>query len=85
MTLATKIAVMDGGIIQQFAEPQAVYERPANTFVATFMGTQPMNFVPARVMKSEARTTIRLTNANGADDELPVQPGALAASLTAHR
>ena len=46
MTLATKIAVMDGGIIQQFAEPQAVYQRPANTFVATFMGTQPMKSRP---------------------------------------
>src|SRR5208282_6306834 len=38
MTLATRIAVMHQGAIQQFDEPQAVYDRPANMFVAGFMG-----------------------------------------------
>src|SRR5262249_13106602 len=43
MTLATRIAVMRQGMIQQFADPQTVYNRPANLFVARFMGAPPMN------------------------------------------
>ena len=38
MSIADKIAIMDGGVIQQFGTPQEVYERPANRFVAEFMG-----------------------------------------------
>lgn len=38
MTMATKIAVMRDGAVQQFGTPQAIYQRPANTFVATFVG-----------------------------------------------
>src|SRR5271157_5525037 len=49
MTLATRIAVMDHGEIQQFAEPDTVYHRPANLFVARFMGAPPMNTLPARL------------------------------------
>ncbi len=50
MTLATRIAVMHQGEVQQFAEPDTVYNRPANLFVARFMGAPPMNTLPARVM-----------------------------------
>src|SRR5438132_3987410 len=39
MTLASRIAVMHLGMLQQFAEPRTVYDRPANTFVASFMGS----------------------------------------------
>ena len=46
MTLASRIAVMHQGAIQQFDEPQAVYDRPANMFVAGFMGSPSMNFIP---------------------------------------
>src|SRR5712671_36548 len=49
MTMASRIAVMDRGEIQQFAEPDTVYNRPANLFVARFLGTPPMNTVPARL------------------------------------
>ncbi len=49
MTLASRIAVMHQGSIQQFAEPRTTYERPANMFVAGFMGSPPMNFIPARL------------------------------------
>ncbi len=48
MTLASRIAVMHQGRLQQFAEPRQVYERPANMFVAGFMGSPAMNFLPAR-------------------------------------
>ena len=49
MTLATRIAVMRQGVVQQFADPETVYNRPANLFVATFMGAPPMNTLAARV------------------------------------
>ena len=49
MTMATRIAVMHQGEIQQFADPDTVYNRPANLFVARFMGAPPMNTLPARI------------------------------------
>ena len=49
MTLATRIAVMHQGEVQQFADPDTVYNRPANLFVARFMGAPPMNTLPARL------------------------------------
>jgi multiple sugar transport system ATP-binding protein len=47
MTLATRIAVLDKGIIQQLGTPHEVYNRPANIFVATFIGSPRINLVPA--------------------------------------
>jgi multiple sugar transport system ATP-binding protein len=52
MTLATRIAVMRQGVVQQFADPDTVYNRPANLFVARFMGAPPMNTLPARLEAS---------------------------------
>jgi multiple sugar transport system ATP-binding protein len=49
MTLATRIAVMHGGEIQQFADPQTIYDQPSNLFVARFMGSPPMNALPVRL------------------------------------
>jgi ABC-type sugar transport system ATPase subunit len=45
MTMGSKIAVMTAGKLQQVGAPQAVYERPANLFVAGFIGSPPMNLV----------------------------------------
>jgi len=50
MTLATRIAVMKGGVLQQLGTPYEVYNRPANMFVAGFMGSPRMNLVRARVV-----------------------------------
>ena len=47
MTLATRIAVMHQGEVQQFADPDTIYNRPANLFVARFMGSPPMNTLSA--------------------------------------
>ncbi len=47
MTLADRIVVLDRGYIQQIATPQAIYDLPANQMVATFIGTPPMNIIPA--------------------------------------
>ena len=48
MTLATKIVVMKGGVIQQIGTPAEIYNRPANLFVADFMGSPAMNLIPAK-------------------------------------
>ncbi len=53
MTMATKIAVMNGGVIQQFGTPDEVYERPANLFVAGFIGSPAMNLKRARIRKRD--------------------------------
>jgi ABC-type sugar transport system ATPase subunit len=45
MTMSDKIAVMDKGEVQQYATPAEVYNRPANLFVAGFIGSPPMNFL----------------------------------------
>ncbi len=49
MTLGDRVVVMRGGRIQQIDSPQRVYERPANLFVAEFIGSPAMNLVEARV------------------------------------
>jgi multiple sugar transport system ATP-binding protein len=53
MTLASRIAVMNKGVLQQFATPREVYEHPANMFVAGFMGSPTMNFLPARATSTK--------------------------------
>ena len=45
MTMADRVAIMDGGRLQQLGSPQAVYDRPANLFVARFVGSPPMNII----------------------------------------
>lgn len=47
MTLADRIVVLNRGRIQQIGSPQAIYARPANRMVATFLGSPPMNLLPA--------------------------------------
>ena len=49
MTLADRIAVMKDGVVQQLGTPNEIYDNPANQFVAGFMGSPPMNFVPCEV------------------------------------
>jgi multiple sugar transport system ATP-binding protein len=60
MTLATRIAVMHQGEVQQFADPDTVYNRPANLFVARFMGAPPMNTLPARLEPADGRFQVVL-------------------------
>ena len=50
MTLADKIVVLNRGKIQQIGDPQSIYNRPANRMVATFLGSPPMNILPAIFM-----------------------------------
>lgn len=50
MTMGDRIVVMKDGIIQQVASPQELYERPANVFVAGFVGSPAMNFLHGRIV-----------------------------------
>jgi ABC-type sugar transport system ATPase subunit len=50
MVLSDRIAVMNEGVLQQFDEPMMVYRQPANRFVASFIGSPQMNFLPGSMM-----------------------------------
>jgi ABC-type sugar transport system ATPase subunit len=51
MTMGSRIAVMSKGILEQVGTPQEIYAKPATTFVATFLGTPPMNIFPPGSME----------------------------------
>jgi len=53
MTLASRIAVLDGGVLQQLGSPREIFRRPANRFVATFIGSPPMNLIPVTVERRD--------------------------------
>jgi multiple sugar transport system ATP-binding protein len=53
MTLGTRVAVIHGGVLQQVATPQELYSRPANLFVAGFIGSPAMNLIDARLERDE--------------------------------
>ncbi len=72
MTMATRIAVMQGGYLQQLGTPKSIYDRPANTFVATFMGSPPMNLIPATVNKSEAAVSLSVSYGDGKQSDISV-------------
>ncbi len=55
MTMGTRIILMDGGVIQQQGTPKEIYDRPANTFVARFIGSPPMNLMPVVVERGGVR------------------------------
>jgi multiple sugar transport system ATP-binding protein len=60
MTMADRIAIMRGGRIEQVGRPLEVYDRPANRFVAEFIGSPAMNFLPAEITASGASRAAKL-------------------------
>jgi multiple sugar transport system ATP-binding protein len=58
MTLGDRIVVMRGGIVQQVGSPQTLYDTPANLFVAGFIGSPAMNFLPAKLEDGTFRTSL---------------------------
>ena len=56
MTLADRLVILDAGRVQQIGAPLEVYQRPANRFVAGFIGTPPMNFVEGRLLGVNSAT-----------------------------
>ena len=59
MTMADRIAVLNKGKLQQYGRPDERYNRPANIFVADFIGSPPINLMPAEIIKSENSFTIK--------------------------
>jgi multiple sugar transport system ATP-binding protein len=51
MTMSDRVAVMNQGKLQQYATPDEVFHHPANTFVAGFMGSPPMNLIPTNIVQ----------------------------------
>jgi ABC-type sugar transport system ATPase subunit len=60
MTLGDRVAVLDHGVVQQVAAPRELYERPANPFVAGFIGNPPMNLFPTRLDVEDGRLVARI-------------------------
>jgi multiple sugar transport system ATP-binding protein len=58
MTLGDRVAVLRRGVLQQVDSPRELYEQPVNLFVAGFIGSPPMNFLPARVDGSTLKLPI---------------------------
>jgi multiple sugar transport system ATP-binding protein len=75
MTMGTRIAVMKDGILQQCDKPMSIYAHPVNMFVAGFIGTPSMNFLPAKLVQNGAATTI---DGGGFKLTLPEDKAALA-------
>jgi multiple sugar transport system ATP-binding protein len=59
MTMADRIVVMNNGVVQQVGAPDTIFEQPANTFVAGFIGSPAMNFLEANVTTENGRTALR--------------------------
>ena len=74
LAMADRMAVMEAGRIRQVGTPSDIFHRPANVFVANFIGSTPMNLLPARVASTTAGTHLLL-----GDVRLPVP--AMAAGL----
>ena len=73
MTLATKIAVMRDGEVQQFGTPFEIYNDPASIFVADFMGSPAMNLLPARIENTGGVVSVVLERPQG--DQLRLKVG----------
>ena len=75
MTLATRIAIMKGGELQQLGTPQEVYDDPKNLFVAGFMGSPSMNLLPVELIKTGTGIAAKLIQPSGDVIHLPMKAG----------
>ncbi|VVT32088.1 sn-glycerol-3-phosphate ABC transporter ATP-binding protein UgpC [Rhizobium sp. EC-SD404] len=74
MTLADRIVVLSAGRIEQVGSPMELYSRPANLFVAQFIGSPAMNIIPARIEQAGAETTVTLTGGKAAKLDIATDP-----------
>ncbi len=82
MTLATKIAVLKDGVLQQVGSPAEIYNRPTNLFVADFMGSPSMNLISGKIARANGAANVVLTRASGAQIALPAPRGVDVNALT---
>jgi multiple sugar transport system ATP-binding protein len=82
MTLADKIVVLNAGVVEQVGSPLELYHHPRNLFVAGFIGSPKMNFLPTQITAADGGTaTVRLPG--GASIAVPVEPGRVRAGEAA--
>lgn len=74
LSLSDRIAVMQGGRVQQCASPREIYDQPANRFVAGFFGNPAMNFLDAEITRREGKVCAKL---GGHQMDLPAAPVSL--------
>jgi multiple sugar transport system ATP-binding protein len=79
MTMGHRIAVMSEGVLQQIGTPQDVYKRPANVFVATFLGAPPMNLIDGALESVDGGWRFR-----GDNVDVPLSTEVLSAPELAH-
>lgn len=72
LTLADRIAVMKDGELQQLGAPKEIYDDPANRFVAGFMGSPGMNFIPAQIVESDSGLQVEVSYQGGQPQLLPI-------------
>ena len=76
MTMGQRMAIMRDGLLQQCDEPEKVYAFPANKFVASFIGSPPMNFIDASIVQSGGKTFVDV-----GDFKLPISSDHPAAKM----
>jgi alpha-glucoside transport system ATP-binding protein len=82
MTLATRIVVLAGGGIAQVGAPLTLYEQPASTFVAQFIGSPAMNLLGGKIVGTGETTTLELPEGGGTiTSHYPSQPEDMGASV----
>ena len=79
MTLGQRIAVLRAGTLEQLGAPEEIYARPANTFVATFIGSPAMNLIPAAALPRE---TLPRTRPAGGEFTVGIRPHDLEMTTT---
>jgi multiple sugar transport system ATP-binding protein len=80
MTMGQRIAIMKDGELQQCDRPEEVYRRPANRFVAGFIGSPPMNFIDAEIREEGKHLVV-----DAGDFALPLSPGHPAGAETGRK
>ncbi len=85
MTLADRIVVLSGGHIEQVGAPLDLYERPANLFVAQFIGSPAMNIIPSTIRATGAQTTVELSGGKSVTLDIPTAAGDMGKSSELRR
>jgi len=76
MTMADRIALMNKGAVEQLGSPLELYDRPANAFVARFIGSPPMNLIAGRLRKNDGRATFITENGDSLPLDMAAAPDA---------
>jgi multiple sugar transport system ATP-binding protein len=73
MTLATKVVVMKEARVQQIGTPQEIYDQPRNTYVAGFIGSPPMNLIPAEITEEKGQLVGKINRRNMNPIHVPIR------------